>query len=163
MIPYGFLEGVPVQVNIVKRSSYRIPRQFLQDWMKRLVLEMGRTTDHGKVGKSLTIAFVEESEMKALNKQFRNKNKVTDVLSFEGFGDGDLGDLVLCGAVLQRQAQEHNFTSRQELGYLVIHGLLHLLGYEHEGAPKKAKLMFSLQDRLFDKLWPQFFEGSFYE
>ena len=100
----------------------------------------------------ITIAFLEEEDIKKLNWDFRSKNKVTDILSFSGTEPKELGELALCGQVIKKQARDHQLSVREELGYLLIHGLLHLLGYEHEKSDKKAKIMFELQDRLFEKL-----------
>ena len=133
--------------------------------------ELNKITGHSLKTCELTIVFVKVHEMKRLNKNFRSKNKVTDILSFSDQGElglmdskrdgkssmnssyrGFLGELILCGEVVQRQAQDHQLGVQEELGYLLIHGLLHLLGYEHEKGGKKAKIMFELQDRLFEAL-----------
>lgn len=95
--------------------------------------------------------------MRSLNSSFRGKKKVTDILSFSGFESNDLGELVLCGEVIERQAKDHFLSNNQELGYLLIHGVLHLLGYEHEQGGAKAKKMFKLQDQIYDKLNEAFF------
>jgi len=130
--------------------------------MDAVVKELRKLPKHRKLGGSMTFAFVEASEMKALNKKFRGKNKVTDILSFDGFEDGDLGDLVLCGAIVDSQSKAHQLTVRQELGYLAIHGLLHLLGYDHESGGPEADTMFALQDKVFEKIWPRFFKEPFH-
>ena len=66
--------------------------------------------------------------------------------------DESLGDLVICLDVIKRQAKEHGLTVQEELGYMVLHGFLHLLGYDHEANVRDAKKMFTLQDDLFEKL-----------
>ena len=60
---------------------------------------------------------------------------------------GLLGDIVLCPAVTDRQAREHDRTAQQEAEYLLVHGLLHLLGYDHAEATEKAE-MFGLKDTI---------------
>ena len=60
-----------------------------------------------------------------------------------------LGELVFCPSVVKKQAQENRHSYRDELAYLSIHGLLHLLGFEHEGGGQRAKEMYDLQDSLF--------------
>ena len=141
-----------MQVNIVKLSSWRIPRKFVALWMKDLTKELKKQAKHSVANKDLTIAFVKSSKMKKLNKDFRSKNKVTDILSFSGFTSGELGELALCGEVVEKQACDHKLSNKEELGYLLIHGVLHLLGYEHEKGGKDEKEMFELQDKLFDVL-----------
>jgi probable rRNA maturation factor len=70
-------------------------------------------------------------------------------LSFEGEG---LGDLVFCVPILKRQALEHGISFHDELVYLVIHGFLHLLGYDHETSLADEKHMMKLQDDLFERI-----------
>ncbi len=90
--------------------------------------------------------------LKHLIKPTGKKNKPTDVLSFDPIEPDDLGELVLCPSVLRKQAKEHKLKYEIELGYMVIHGVLHLLGYDHEKTEKEAKKMFRLQDLVFDAL-----------
>ncbi len=89
-------------------------------------------------GKSATIAFVSDVEMCKLNSQFRGKNLTTDVLSFpyetdEFDADKDfLGDIVISIEQAERQAIENNLSLENEVFQLILHGILHLLGYDHE-------------------------------
>ncbi len=94
---------------------------------------------------------IEKQNMRELNKKYRKKNKITDVLSFAGEADF-LGDVVICAQQVQKQAKEHKLDASEELAYLVLHGLLHLLGYDHEASAAEAKKMFRLQDKLFADL-----------
>lgn len=84
--------------------------------------------------------------------QFRKKNYATDILSFAGDLEDSLGELVLCSQVLQKQAKEHKLTFNEELGYMLTHGVLHLMGFDHEKSKKEAKIMHDIQDLIFDKL-----------
>lgn len=88
----------------------------------------------------LSIALVDEDEIRRLNAQYRGKDSVTDVLSFET-GDEEpsgaefphlLGDVVICPAVASRQAEEYGQTFEKEMALLLTHGILHLLGYDHQ-------------------------------
>jgi probable rRNA maturation factor len=90
------------------------------------------------VHKSITIAFVSDSKIKELNQDFRGKNSTTDVLSFpyeaaEFEAEDDfLGDIIISLEQAKRQARENNLTFELEVKQLILHGILHLLGYDHE-------------------------------
>lgn len=148
-----------MQVNVVKLSSWRIPRQFIQKWMKDLTREIKKQAKHDLSQREITLAFVEKKAIRELNRDFRSVDKGTDILSFSGFSSSELGELVLCGAIVEKQAHDHELSSKEELGYLLIHGVLHLLGYDHEKGGKAEKVMFELQDRLFDVLRSRHFKG----
>ena len=79
----------------------------------------------------VTIALVSDAQVRKLNRQFRKKDYATDVLSFPA-GAGDLGDVVIATGVARRQAREQGHSLQTELRVLALHGLLHLLGYDHE-------------------------------
>jgi probable rRNA maturation factor len=89
---------------------------------------------------ALGIAFVGESEMRALNAEYRQLDEVTDVLAFPMDGadelppglERQLGDVVVCFAQAERQAGEAGLETTAEVRTLVVHGLLHLLGHDHE-------------------------------
>ena len=89
-------------------------------------------------GKDVTIAFISDRKMCELNRQFRGKNSTTDVLSFPFEADEfeadrkPLGDIVISVEQAQRQAIENNLTLEAEIKQLILHGILHLCGYDHE-------------------------------
>lgn len=96
-------------------------------------------------GKTATVAFISDRRMKELNNFFRGKNFTTDVLSFpheadtfapNTFSDADdkefLGDIVISAEQAARQAKENNLTLENEIEQLILHGILHLCGYDHE-------------------------------
>jgi probable rRNA maturation factor len=76
----------------------------------------------------VSIAFVSDAAMKRLNRQYRGKNKTTDVLTFPG----DRPDVVISLDQARRQAADEKHSLATEVRYLVLHGLLHALGYDHE-------------------------------
>ncbi len=102
--------------------------------------------------KSLTVVFKDEKEVHKLNKEFRLKDRSTDVLSFHPIEPTSLGEIVLAVQVVQIQADRNQHGFIDEVGYLILHGILHLLGYEHESDPQKAEEMMSLQDDVFEEL-----------
>jgi probable rRNA maturation factor len=106
----------------------------------------------------LSILLVDEPTMTSYHVKYLGEDGPTDVLSFpmdelrppsddEDPPEGLLGDVVLCPAVTSRQATEHGRTSAEEMEYLLVHGLLHLLGYDHAEPAEKAE-MFGLKDTL---------------
>jgi probable rRNA maturation factor len=106
----------------------------------------------------LCIKLVDEPTIANLNEQWMGKEGPTDVLAFpmdelrpglvnEEPEDGVLGDLVLCVSVAERQAEEAGHAAADEVDLLTVHGILHLLGYDH-AEPEEHREMFGLQARL---------------
>lgn len=116
----------------------------------------------------VVLSFCKGPEIQKLNNYFRNIDEPTDVLSFNSIGnlsedlakfedlseveeevetDATLGDVIICIEKAQKQALEKNISLKEELHILFIHGVLHLLGYDHE-TPEEAKEMFALQEKI---------------
>ncbi len=99
----------------------------------------------------LNIKVIDDKEMISLNKETRNINKTTDVLSFPmniHYGDTEfLGDMFISLDVAKKQAEEQNQTLKTELSFLFTHGLLHLLGYDHDNKKNEVK-MFEIKDKI---------------
>jgi probable rRNA maturation factor len=141
-----------LRVEIINRSGRAVPQLFLKRWVRHVDELAGQRISPQKFrGKEMVIAFLDEKAARALNKSYRDKNYATDVLSFESDEPGVLGELVICPTVISRQAREHGLLVREELGYMVLHGFLHLLGYDHERSARDAKRMFALQDEIFEE------------
>ncbi len=83
-------------------------------------------------GKEVTILFTDDVEIRELNCNFRGKDKATDVLSFPLEKDGYLGDIAISVQTARRQAREYGTSLRGEILRLLIHGVLHLEGFQHE-------------------------------
>jgi len=108
-------------------------------------------TDEAEVA----VSFVTSEEIQEINHQYRNKDSVTDVISFaleEGEDDFEdpseirvLGDIIICIERAREQAQDYGHSFERELGFLSLHGLLHLLGYDHM-TEEEEKVMFGRQD-----------------
>ena len=81
---------------------------------------------------SATIAFVSDKIIRKLNQQFRNIDKATDVLSFPADDETNLGDIAISVQTAAAQAKENGLTFETEIAQLILHGLLHLSGYDHE-------------------------------
>ena len=80
----------------------------------------------------VAIAFVDDASMRKLNRQFRRKDKTTDVLTFPGDEPTHLGDIVISLEQARRQAADEKHSLATEVRYLIVHGILHALGYDHE-------------------------------
>jgi len=80
----------------------------------------------------LTIALVSDARVRSLNRRYRRKSTATDVLSFPAEEPSQLGDVVIATGVARRQAKAAGHSLQTELRVLALHGLLHLLGYDHE-------------------------------
>jgi rRNA maturation RNase YbeY len=98
-------------------------------------------------------------EIRALNRKYLRKDRPTDVLSFpapawEMCVPGFLGEVFVCREVLQRQARERGLTEEQELAVLVTHGVLHLLGFDHERSKREAHAMARWEKRLLLRTVP---------
>lgn len=114
---------------------------------------------------SINLSFCGLQKIRQLNKTYRQKDKVTDVLSFPGYEDLrkakyqdfihseiDLGDIVICAKQALKQASDHNIDFYSEAVHLFIHGLLHLLGFDHELSLKEEKLMERLEQKMIKEL-----------
>ena len=97
----------------------------------------------------ISVTFVEAEEIRELNRDYRDNDKVTDVLSFPQFDDlGDipdfgeicLGDVVICKERAQEQAEEFGHSFEREIIYLFTHSILHLLGYDHMEPEEKQEM-----------------------
>ncbi len=119
-----------------------------------------RVLDHEKVKNSLvSIIFVDKEEIQKINREMRGMDNVTDVISF-ALEDNDvfafedqirvLGDIYVCIPRMQSQALEYGHSEKRELSFLIVHGLLHLLGYDHIEA-EDEKEMFSLQEEILNE------------
>ncbi|MBV8659437.1 MAG: rRNA maturation RNase YbeY [Burkholderiales bacterium] len=108
---------------------------------------------------SLTIRVVDEDEGRALNRDFRSKDYATNVLSF-AFNEGEampgtddvmVGDLVLCAPVIAREAEEQGKSVEAHWAHLIVHGVLHLQGYDHQDEVE-AEAMESLETAILQSL-----------
>lgn len=101
----------------------------------------------------LSVALVGDREIEKLNRKYRNQPKPTDVLSFPAdniFAGRErlLGDVVISVDKAKEQAKAGGWTLNEEIDRLLIHGILHLLGYDHEGSKKEARVMRALERKI---------------
>lgn len=107
------------------RLAADLPRALLRRWVQAALLGPAE----------LTLRFVDETEGRTLNRDYRGKDYATNVLTFAyGESDDDIAqaDIVLCADVLIREATERHIPVKQHAAHLVVHGVLHAQGYDHE-------------------------------
>jgi len=107
----------------VTGSTPRLTRQEVVSFARKVLLAAGEEINE------ISIAFVNDKAMRGLNRKFRGKNKTTDVLTFPG---DDACEIVISVDRAKRQAIEEKHSLATELRYLLLHGILHGLGYDHE-------------------------------
>ncbi len=121
-------------IQLATQGDWTPPDTSLSDWSKKALSSQ-------KTPLEVTIRLVDTPEITALNTQYRQKSKPTNVLSFpfdmppESLEDGEiqiLGDIVICAKIVNQEAIEQGKSPTAHWAHMVIHGTLHLLGYDHE-------------------------------
>lgn len=108
----------------------------------------------------ISVCFVSDKDMRALQKQWRHKNVTTDVLSFPAHGAGPvmpgtehmLGDIAICVDQAMRQAQKFGHSLEEEMAVLMAHGFLHVLGFDHELSEEQALMQMQGEMTILDML-----------
>ena len=133
------------------------------EWYEQIekLLNFAKQEEQINEDAELSITFVDKSEIQEINKMYRDKDKVTDVISFaleEDEPDIDmsefniprvLGDIIICTDVAQEQSESYGHSFERELGFLALHVFLHLLGYDHMNE-EDEKEMFGRQDAILN-------------
>ncbi|QIK70169.1 rRNA maturation RNase YbeY [Erysipelothrix sp. HDW6C] len=140
-----------MQINYLNNSSedsWRSYKRYLSPILAK-TLEMTDTDENVTVN----VVLVNDTEIHQMNKDFRNIDRPTDVLSFE---DGSyeeetfmMGDIIISVDAIRRQAEDYGHSLKREFCFLVAHGYLHLLGYDHH-TPEEETVMFGLQKDILD-------------
>lgn len=121
---------------------------------------INETLKHENVDNAIfSIVFINNEEMHKMNLEYRNIDRTTDVLSF-ALEDNDniqgevrfLGDIYISIDKMKAQAIEYGHSEKRELSFLVVHGLLHLLGYDHTRSEEEEKIQFGIQDEVLNNL-----------
>jgi probable rRNA maturation factor len=112
----------PLQVEVIAAGAIRAPG--LGRWLADVAPRRARGL--------VTVALVADRQVRALNRRYRRMDAATDVLSFPAGEPGALGDVLIATGVARRQAAAAGHALGTELRVLALHGLLHLLGYDHE-------------------------------
>jgi probable rRNA maturation factor len=106
--------------------------------------------DYFKTEKSLTLILVNLEEIHQINLNYRHVDRPTDVISFEEFEEDYLGEIFVCIEKVYEQAKLYEHSVEREMAFLLVHGLLHLHGYDHI-EKEDEETMFALQDELLAK------------
>lgn len=109
----------------------------IEEELKTLALKVLEEEDHSG---EVNIILTHDEKLRALNKEFRNKDKTTDVLSFPWHDEDFLGEIYISEPQVRRQAPRFDNTFENELKRMFIHGLLHLCGYDHMEAKERKEM-----------------------
>lgn len=143
-----------MKLNYEINDNYNV--DFKYSYLKKVIK---RTLKHENVKNVyFSIIFVDESEIQKINKEYRGIDKVTDVISFALEDNSDivyqdirvLGDIYICIPRMLEQAESYGHSIKRELSFLTVHGLLHLLGYDHMKKEDEEK-MFALQELILNE------------
>lgn len=127
------------------------------------LLNLAASKEEVEADSELSITFVTNERIQEINREYRDKDAPTDVISFalEEMGEGEievtgiemprvLGDIIISLKKAEEQAKEYGHSFERELGFLAVHGFLHLLGYDHENQ-EDEKIMFDRQREILDE------------
>lgn len=169
-------------INLVE--GFRADERFFKEIAKKTLKLIDLSADECTGGVlAVDLAFVDEAEIKKINKEWRGKNKPTDVLSFSEimtpqghlakelklgkkiedkksspksklkyFIGNNLMQIIICPDYAKKQAKKFRYSQKQELAMLMAHGILHVLGYDHERSSKEEEVMWAVQDKIIGKL-----------
>jgi len=144
-----------VSVDVSGQLPDDISEPFIQSLLTAALIEVG-----GQDSVQVSCSVVDDQTMRQLNYQHRGIDKTTDVLSFPFLEDEDefieqpesvdgplIGEIIISTEQIRRQAEEHRQTLRHEFSLMLVHGMLHLLGYDHV-TDEERKEMFGLQEKI---------------
>lgn len=129
-----------MNVEVTGPAIPRLSRRDVGAFTRKTLLALERLDRLSHVVSEVSVAFVDDEAMQQLNKRFRRKNRTTDVLTFpadDSYADPNakgrpLGDIVISVDQARRQAAAERHSLATEVRYLILHGILHALGYDHE-------------------------------
>ena len=127
-------------MNLINKTSYKINEKEINEYAEYLKKKMNKET-------LFSLVFVENKIIKQMNKEFREKNYPTDVLSFCEEDENYLGDIIISVDKVVEQSKLYKHSEKRELYFLFTHGYLHLNGYDHLNEIDEKK-MFDLQKKL---------------
>lgn len=147
MLEINFINDTKISILKYQKLAY----QLINNALKILGFQNNLIT--------LTIAFIEDQKALELNKKYRNKDYVPDVLSFPTninskeiavLGFNEIGDIIISLPEAMRKANKYHHNLDLEVAFLLVHGFLHLWGFDHEESLEQEKLMFKYQDKILE-------------
>lgn len=141
--------------NVVINDNYGV--DFKYSYIKKVIKRTLKKLN--ALDSYLSVIFVSEKEIKDINREYRGIDKITDVISFALEDSGSLiekenirvlGDIYICIPRCLEQAEEYGHSVKRELSFLTVHGLLHLLGYDHI-KKEDEEVMFKLQELILNE------------
>jgi len=142
----------PLTVHLSNRQrTFKVRTQFLLSTAEAILRHAGQ--DRGE----LSVVLMNDRAMRRLNEHYRGKDRTTDVLSFpqaspRGGAEQLIGDVVISLQTATRQAKERKSTLHAEVVRLLVHGIVHLLGYDHERSPQEARRMGAKESSIIRRL-----------
>jgi rRNA maturation RNase YbeY len=135
-----------IEINNLTRSA--VDKKFFLAVAKKVLAGENRGTER------LSIAFVAPQEMQKLNGKYRRKNKPTDVLALEKVSDfkDEMSEVILCPAQIREKNQDSPLSQKKLMAKTLVHGVLHVLGYDHERSAKEAGRMEEKEAYYFKKI-----------
>ena len=142
-----------MSIGIFNKTEEKIDKSFVRKVVKHTLKKMEAEKSE------VNIIFVGLEEIHEINKAYRNVDRPTDVISFALEDTEDvtvyeervLGDIYICLDKVHEQAKEYGHTEIREMAFLIVHGLLHLLGYDHM-IKEDEKIMFGLQEEILNEM-----------
>lgn len=142
-----------MSIGIFNKTEEKIDKSFVRKVVKHTLNKMEAEKSE------VNIIFVGLEEIHEINKAYRNVDRPTDVISFALEDTEDvtvyeervLGDIYICLDKVHEQAKEYGHTEIREMAFLIVHGLLHLLGYDHM-IKEEEKIMFGLQEEILNEM-----------
>jgi rRNA maturation RNase YbeY len=128
-----------LEVEVIKATRVPVAPSFVRDLLKRAgtLPEVEARLPPGAA--TIAVRLTEDDELRRLNREYAGHDSVTDVLSFQGSAQ-HVGDLAISWPAVARQAHEYGHPEETELGLLCVHGLLHLLGWDHASAAQRKEM-----------------------
>ncbi len=135
-------------IEINNLTNFTVDKKFFLAIAKKVLKGENREMEN------LSIAFVSSTEIKKINKKYRKKDKPTDVLSFENTSNfkEEFSEVVICPEVVKKKLKDSKVTLKRELAKMLIHGILHTLGYDHEISKAEEDKMFKKQEFYLSKI-----------
>jgi len=135
-------------IEINNLTNFVVDKSFFKGVAKKVL------KGENKERENLSIAFVVPAEMQKLNKKYRKKDKPTDVLSFEKVSHfkEEASEIIICPSVVREKAKDSKLSLKKELANVLIHGILHTLGYDHEISKIEEEKMFKKQEYYLSKV-----------